>query len=507
MGKLSYNGNRFTYVNKWDAENASYTGILLATKVNQKNGQDYKLLDIIDIDFDRTWFAPTQSYITNAEEFFDAIETLDKTTEFSYINERIDDIVAAYVTRSEFLDTISQYQGALKYGDHIAVVDDDILIAYDVISNSQLYEFSTAYVSYDYFHDTTYSKNETEELIDDKIRELIGGANEAFDTMQEISDWIMQQSSFVEVNYGDIDLSSDNKYYIYNQDTGNYDLVDKEYIESHPNEQYYEIESLIDKIKRIDEKVGHVSFDAETGYTYTGILKEINDLHSEDEFLSSRITMLSLNVERAVSDSEYALNASLEAKQLAAEANDAASEAKEIAESTIEKSDLAYNMAYSSYMAVGIPSHEAFYREINDNDIANMNDGDWAYEYAENIGYYPSIYYAEELQFKQYYVLEPSVEATGLHKVAEDAFNIANTSLFNLSIDNTNAIQSYVYLDITPMEYDNDPHRTISLTAAQAQYSIDEMKIFNDGLLTACQFNEILAYALSWEKLPSPSEI
>ena len=65
MAKLSYS-ERFTNVKKYD-EAGSYIGLQIVSKLNQKNGQDYKLLDSIDIDWNGAWLAVANAYINNTE--------------------------------------------------------------------------------------------------------------------------------------------------------------------------------------------------------------------------------------------------------------------------------------------------------------------------------------------------------------------------------------------------------------------------------------------------------
>ena len=90
MSKLSYS-SRFTNVNKYD-ETGSYTGIQIASKLNQKNGQDYKLLDAIDIDWNGAWLAVAGSYINNTEELLDAIDKIGELSDFTWINNTLNNL-------------------------------------------------------------------------------------------------------------------------------------------------------------------------------------------------------------------------------------------------------------------------------------------------------------------------------------------------------------------------------------------------------------------------------
>ena len=501
MGRLSYNTERFTKVNKYDVANDAYNGILVAAKINQKNGQDYKLLDVIDVDFDGTWFAPTQSYINNADEFFAAIESLDKSSKLAYIDKQIFDITSTYMTKSEFEGIIGNYQGALEYGDHIAIVNDNVLIAYDVISNSQLYEFSTAYVSYSYLSSTTYTKDETYLLVADKINELIGGADTAFDTIQEIAYWIIQQTNYVEIPYSEIDTESGTTYYIYNEVTGKYEEVDAEYIESHPDEQYYKVASLLEEINKINDKIGYVDYSPGVGYTYTGILSDIHELVVEDEIINRELNSVKESLIYTRNTADSALSTAENAYSIAYGSYLQSLAATDIALSTIEKCDTAYNIAYNTKLEVGIPSHEGYYRLMTDEERLSYNDGDSVYRYNSGSNTYtPAIYYASHTDTPYCIWIDP-VEATGLHKVAETTQVLAYTSLYNLSVEDNSEMPSYISIDITPDSYTGDPHRIIRFNAIYADYSIDDMKIHKDGLITAYNINELLSYLVSWDYL------
>lgn len=528
MARLSYNKERFTKVNKYDVVNDSYTGILAASKFNQKNGQDYKLLDVIDIDFDGTWFKPTQSYINNADEFFVAMESLDKTKDLAYISKQIEDITSSYITRSEFESIIGNYQGALNYGDHIAVVGDNTLIAYDVISNSQLYEFSTSYVSYSYLADTTYTKAETNALIAYKISELIGGADEAFDTMQEISEWIMNQTTFVEVPYEQIDTTSGNKYYIYNTQTGKYEQVDKEYIESHPNDTYYEIESLKDEIQAINDKIGYKILDPNgISYTYTGILKDLQDLVEKDYIIMDKIDNLSIIANNARTESINAFNKASEAYGMAYSAYQISEIAIDTANSNTEKSNLAYEMAYYSITEVGVASYQGYYRALTDEERETTEDGTLLYEF-DGFSYKP-IYFNHRNTTTEYLTYIEPVIATGMHKVVEDSAYMANTALYRLNLDNENEFTGYITMSLSPESYTGDPSRTLTFNVEKSEYSyenyiidsttilekpnmvknvmvdndgnvhVDINKINKDGIITAYQINTMFSDLISWD--------
>lgn len=505
MGKLTYNGNRFTKVDKYDSVNDSYRGILLATKMNQKNGQDYKLLDVIDIDFDRVWFNPTNSYITNAEEFFDAIETLDKSGQIKIISDKLDDVISAYISRDEFNAIISQYQGALEYGDHIQVIDN-VISAYDVISNSQLYEFSLSYVTTQDFSDyqeTVYTKTETEELVDDKIKEIIGEADEQFDTMKEISEWILQQTRYEEVAYSDIILDGSVTYYHINEETGKHESVSSQYITEHPDEQYYVLKPISEDIQNLYDKIGYVTYNSSNGtYTYTGIMQDLHQLQETDRYIFNKLDDLTNNVDAAVRISQVAMSTANTAYDMAYDAYNMADIAYDAANRAISQSDTSYMMAYYAYVEVGVTTYEGYYRPITEEERASFEDGTRLWMYNPSTYSYTQVYYFKDNTTIDYLTYIPRREATGMHKSVEDLTAMTYTSLFNLHVNNDeNSLSSYMSLKMTPESYTGDPSRTIYVYSYAPNYSIDEMMIHDDGLITACQMNEILGYVVSWDDI------
>ena len=257
MARLIYNKNRFTKVDKWDEITESYKGILMSTKLNQKNGQDYKLLDAIDIDWNRAWFEPTSSYINSTEELFNAIESLDKSEQINAISNQLDEVVYTYVTQQQLQELIFEYQNNIHYGEHLKIDETNTISTYDLVSNDELHEFSFGYVTHEYFGSYAYTRVQTDEFVSGKIRELIGGANEAFDTIQEISEWIMDQTTFKEAEF--VDTSSNTRYYIYNEETGKYTMVNNEYITTHPTEQYSVVASIREELVNVYDELAYIN--------------------------------------------------------------------------------------------------------------------------------------------------------------------------------------------------------------------------------------------------------
>lgn len=521
MAQLIYNKKRFTQVDKWDSLAESYRGILLSSKLNQKNGQDYKLLDAIDIDWNGTWFKPTASYISTTEELIDAIETLDKSYEISYISNQLDEVVDTYVTQGQLREITIGLQENLKPGQHIEINDDNVIRTYDLISNQALYDFSIGYVSHDYFNEFAYTREQVNEYVTERLNEIIGGANEAFDTLQEVSDWIMDQTTFVPVSYDEIDTNSQTRYYIYDESAHKYKVVNNEYIAQHSSTQYYVIASMRDELENMysqisyinNERIGNAYWDSEYQiYAYTGILKDINDLRTNDTIISNNI----VDIRNSLKTASYNASTAFSLSSIALETSYAAYSlgyiAYELSNTSIENSNNAYEMAYYSYVTVGVASQDGFFKLMSDEELEALNEGDLVYAYNSSGKYYEEVPYVANSSVLYYKYVQP-VEATGMHKTIEDIEHVANTALYHLNVDNSKS--SYVTLELNPYSYNGDPSRTIEITTKESNYSIQEnvieldgkqyniqqFDIFSDGFLSAYQMNDIFSYVFEIEKI------
>lgn len=522
MAKLIYNKDRFTRVDKWDDMTNSYKGILLSTKINQKNGQDYKLLDAIDIDWNRAWFGPTTSYINSTEELFDAIESLDKSAQINAISEQLDEVVDTYVTQQQLEELTFNFQNILHYGEHIQIdPETNTISTYDLVSNQDLYDFSNSYVSHEFFDSYAYTRVQTDAFVTEKIREIIGGADEAFDTIQEISEWIMDQTSFKPIDYSEININSGTRYYIFNNETNKYMMVNADYITEHPDEQYYVVasirEELVDIYDQIayinDERIGQAIWDDEYGmYTYTGLLKEIDNLQQVDESILYDLNVIHGELETASHLSSVAYSTSYIAFGTANEAYSMAYSAYEMAKAGSSVSLDAYRMAYSAYTQVGHPSYDGYFRLLTEEEKSQLNVGDPVYIYLASQDYYMPSHYAND--GLDYYVYVEPEEATGLHKAVEDVTLTANSALYNLHVDNTNS-NGYINLTITPQSYEGDKSRIIHLNTTKAEYSIttsnigidgkeyevQQYDLAKDGIFTAYEINEILSYIFQIDEI------
>jgi hypothetical protein len=478
------------------------------------------LLDAIDIDWNRAWFGPTTSYINSTEELFDAIEALDKSAQINAMSEQLDEVVDTYVTQQQLRELALNFQNVLHYGEHIQLDEETNTIStYGLVSNEELYEFSNSYVSHDFFDTYAYTRVQTDEFVTEKIKEIIGGANEAFDTIQEISEWIMDQTSFQPIDYDEIDINSGIRYYILVD--GRYTIVNSDYISNHPDEQYYVVasirEELVDIYEQIayinDERIGQATWDDEYGmYTYSGLLKEIHNLQNVDESILYDLSIIHGELEIASNLSNIAYSTSYIAYGMSNTAYSTANLAYEIAMEGSYLSIDAYEMAYSAYTQVGHPSYAGYFRLMTEEEISQLNVGDTVYIYIASQDYYAQTHYVDD--GSDYYTYINAEAATGLHKAVEEATITANTALYNLHVDNTNSI-GYINLTITPQSYEGDKSRTIHLNTTKSEYSIttnnididgkeyevQQYDLTKDGIFTAYEINEILSYIFKFDEI------
>ena len=237
---LSYNKNIFTKVNKWDST-YSYYGILISGKLNQYNGQGYKLVDIIDVDWDGAYISKLNTYLYTSE---DLINILDK------------------------------YAGNFSY-----------------ISNN--------YVKYSYLDDfVNYTEEHFTELIEEKsaynqtyiLHSVLESLTFDYDILNSISELVLDRTKYIEVPYGELDLDNETaEYYIFQNNK--YILVDKEYILSHPDDTYYEflIKDIINiqkDIKNIKAQIGVSYFNDNTQeYSYTGFYENFYNIDNNISYL------------------------------------------------------------------------------------------------------------------------------------------------------------------------------------------------------------------------------
>ena len=148
MAELQYNKNIFPNVNKisFDGTTYSYNGILIASKLNQKNGQGYKLLDAIDIDWNSAWISSLNTYLNSTEDLVQALNDLNANSGVDELNKdlervwnQINEITASYITHTILGEILSSYQNTIIAGENI-ILRDNILTTYNIPTYSFLEE-------------------------------------------------------------------------------------------------------------------------------------------------------------------------------------------------------------------------------------------------------------------------------------------------------------------------------------------------------------------------------
>lgn len=235
MANLTYNSKIFTNVNKWD-DNPTYFGILVSGKLNQLNGQDYPILDAIDIDWDGAYVKNFNTYINTTE---DLINLLDKAgSTISYINEN-------YINEGDLYEMLSS-------------IDISYTLSYQNAAD---------------------------------IRDIIIELDKQYNILNTLSYSLVYKSRYIQVDYNDLmnnfnNITSD--LFIYNSYNESFVKIDKnDVITKYGNDvDYYryivrDATSFEVDINKLKETVGKEVKDAYNNITYTGLIKEIKDIEKD----------------------------------------------------------------------------------------------------------------------------------------------------------------------------------------------------------------------------------
>ena len=539
MAELQYNKNIFPNVNKisFDGNVYSYNGILIASKLNQKNGQGYKLLDAIDIDWNSAWISSLNTYLNSTEDLVQALNDLNANSGVEELNKdlervwnQINEITASYITHTILGEILSSYQNTLIAGENI-ILRDNILTTYNIPTYSFLEEnYLSQYRFTEYQNYITanyYNKLQTvvkiKEITKEKIDEVINGADSAFDTLKEIADWILEQNRYepVEPQYV-IDNWGKYEFFTKDEETGKYIKVEKvEDVVTDGSIQYYKLENyltdikeLIEDVDKLEETVGYSYINMFGELSYTGILGDVKQIQQD-------VVRIDTTASEALKISSRAENKANEALEQSGIAYDMAYSGYVMAETAYGMAyegyvhaDLAYGMAYSSYVAVGQPSYVGRgWIEINFEDITTyQNDGNKIYYFDNDLLKYYEITENFE-EGTQYFINEPSIVGTGLTKRIEDAekdileiqdeLGDLNTDLasmlYNLHVDNT--YSSYVKLSLSPDEYTGDSKRTIHIETLHSSFNPETGEVTVPGIPDISTICNIYTYASSWQFL------
>lgn len=523
MAKLTYNEAIFTNVHKYDETSYSYTGLQIASKLNQKNGQGYKLIDAIDIDWDGAWLETAQTYINTSEDLITAINDIADLSELQWVKDKINElddtvenILSTYVTKSELEEILGHYQKPITGGEHITINEDNEVSTYGLLTPEEASDIYTTLEEFgvfsNYIYENYYNKAETTEVAIQRATEAINAiviknADDRYSDLEKISDWILSQSSFIPVDYDSIITDGSIKYYIYDSENDKYILVDNEYISSHPDEQYYiekenNIDTIRERVDRLDEVIGFKIYDENLErYTYTeGLLNDVNDLSIKTDNLITNVNRI---------DTELAVTQTM-ARESYYTANTAYELAYAAYESSIGSDILAkeaYTMAYTATEKIGIPHSYAYFSYLTEEDIALLEQDPNAiqvYSIKEDNHSgvpLPDVYVTNSEY--QYYKYTEEVLATGFYKDIEETRDIANdakTSADNALFRLHSAVigTENINLEITPAVNSGNNSRTIVLDVDEAEINSYSGEIIKDGLITTFSLSDTLSYISSF---------
>lgn len=534
----SYNSNIFTDVNKISqvGDKITYNGILLASKLNQKNGQDYKLLDAIDIDWNGAVLSFMGSPIYTSDDLMYALEILNKNNDLGELNKNVESIIEqleqiknSYITYS-YLDTFisESLQEKLIPGSYISISDDNVISVYNLPTYEYLSDTYTTQYSFnllsEYVYDSIYDKDTSDKraayFASYYVSLVVAEAPEAFDTLKEIADWILDQNEYIPVDKDDIINNwQDDLYYYLDEESGEYKKVpDVDFVESHPEYKYFKVKNyltdisdLLDRVDILENKVGDKIWNEDTQtYTTSGIYSDINNLEYYLTLLQEYVDSLSSSVDNAVNTANTAYSEAKSAKEKAEEAISTANTALTETAYAKEISEEAYKVAKKASEDVGLPSIPADYVQIPYEDLESFKEENPDKTILEKTGQNSYVVAKEPfIGGREYYYYREYVEGTGLtgrvEKVESDIDNVygialdakleAQKSLFNLSTAYTS---DYVKAELTPDKFNDSPYRLLTIDTKEGKIDATTGEIYSDGLVSIETCSDIYAYMSSW---------
>ena len=475
MAQLTYS-DKFTNVKKYDEVTGTYTGIQIASKLNQKNGQDYKLLDAIDIDWNGVWISQLNSYINTTDDLITAIDTIADLGDLEWIkdnintlNEEVDTILATYVTQDQLDEILSHFQKPVTGGEHITINSDNEISTYGLLTPEE------ADARFTYTEDFLRLKEKLENHYYDKIsadlksyeityqmilETLVKNASSYFDNLEKISDFLT----------------------------------------SLPVDDINNIADLAGRVDRLDDTVGFKEYIEELDtYTYTGLLLDTYTLQVDTRKLEGKVFDLRIDVNNALDTSYEALEVANEAYDMAYTAYTSSGEADEMAKQ-------AYAMAYSSVVKIGIPHSYGYFIEITEEDLALLNEDPNALEVysikEDNMSGIPLPDVYNPNSDLQYYIYIPEQQATGFYKDLDDVTNLsyaakysADTALFRLHSRTDGTTYARIELEPESLTDNINNSRTIVLELDEADINELSGYINKEGIITTYSLIEAFSYA------------
>lgn len=235
MANLTYS-NIFTNVHKWDEE-YTYLGIQVTGKFNQYNGQDFYILDAIDIDWNGAFVEKLNTYVYSTEDIINL---------FNILKDENINIKNNYISKNEFED-----------------------IADNVTEN----------ISY---------------IVEERV---FANLLNRYEILNAISDILIDKTKYLEIGYENIvedgkitEYGKDRDFFIYDENRNIFMQVEKETILNNPNQKYY-IFLLTDIIKlnndmiNVKKIIGTVEYE-NNSYTYTGFYNRFYNIENNISYIS-----------------------------------------------------------------------------------------------------------------------------------------------------------------------------------------------------------------------------
>jgi len=272
MAALSYNYNIFTNVHKWDNE-YTYLGIQVSGKLNQYNGQDYKILDAIDIDWNGAYIKELNSYVYTTEDLINLFNVLSDTDKNISNN-----ITSNYYTKNEFDNVFSNFQSSME--------------------------------------------NQFNEMTIEMEENVIQNMLSRYELLNALSEVLIDQTRYLEVPYDTLvknntltNYANDRQIFTRNTTTGIFEEVtDKSSIIQNIHEKYYifimsDIIHLNEDVEDIYNIIGEKKYDNITNtYSYTGFYNRFNIIETDLSYLSE---YLDNNTEITIETYNYAYSSYL----------------------------------------------------------------------------------------------------------------------------------------------------------------------------------------------------
>lgn len=250
MAALSYNYNIFTNVHKWDNE-YTYLGIQVSGKLNQYNGQDYPILDAIDIDWNGAYVSALNSYVYTTEDLiklFNQLGNFDTSINNNLINN--------YYNKQQFEEIFNNYKQEVKneFDEMTTIMEENIL------------------------------------------QDMLG----RYEVLNAISEVLIDQTRYLEVPYENLvkkyeltEYALNRQIFTKNPQNGIFtEVSDKYSILRNPQEKYYifimsDIIILNDEVADIYNIIGQEIYDESSDtYTYTGFRERFYNIESDISYLT-----------------------------------------------------------------------------------------------------------------------------------------------------------------------------------------------------------------------------